>query len=620
MYSDRYEFENENNSQEINLSDDNQIIFSGEIATQCENNLTQITDSDDICEVDEQEKPWARLVSLNKNIQPIDLYRDNKGSDENGKFNNHLLGRGFKCHIKYEKSIRISNIHCSIYCRQNKSNNNSKENFDAFIEDLSANGTYLNTYRLTKNSPRLLHNGDEIFLINPDNSRRSDYSEEILTNSFLIQIFLSNNGAQTIPKPLLNSKISISLNLKNADGINQDSSVVKLLNQNRKLNDYYELKDMIGFGTSGHVYECINKMSGSKFAVKVIDTRKMSLSSGISSYDLLKEAEMLRSLRHPSIIQLEDIFSESYDLCLVMELSQGGDLFDRISKKGCYNENEGRIVMKQILEAIAYLHENKVAHRDLKPENILLNRLVYLILLCILKYNLFKKIYYLSIYSLYSDVDIKLSDFGLAKREGETSSLKTFCGTPGYFAPEVLQRQNTIKGKGSYSLEADCWSLGIIMYVLLSGTFPFKEETLVEQIRTCQYNLDNTQWNSISFEAKDLIKKFLVIDAKERITAKKALKHSWITNETCIEKTEDITILDSPLSTEKNKRKRSVNGKNENQNDIQINENKSLAQNKKKIIKSNPSPSSKLKQTKLILTRLPSSRILKLNSMKQIPK
>jgi hypothetical protein len=497
MNSEQFDFDHsfDNNNEE----DDNQMIFSGEIATQCENNLSEITDAD-ICEVDEQEKPWARLFSLDKTVPPIDLFRDNKGCDENDKFNNHLLGRGIKCHIKYDQSIRISNIHCSIYCRLNLSNSITEDNFEAWIEDLSANGTYINRdhTRLKKNIPRLLHNGDEIFLINPDHNNRPDYSEEVLTNSFLIQIFLPNIGAQTIPKPHLNTKTLLSLNLNYTDGINQDSSVVRLLNQNRKLNDYYELKDMIGLGTSGHVYECINKISGHKFAVKAIETRKMSQSSGVSSFELLKEAEMLRSLRHPSIIQLEDIFSESYNLYLVMELSLGGDLFDRISKKGCYGEDEGRIVMKQILEAISYLHENKVAHRDLKPENILLNRLVLLLLLYL---NVFKFFFILllSIYSLYSDVDIKLSDFGLAKREGESSSLKTFCGTPGYFAPEVLQMQNTIKGKGSYSLEADCWSIGVIMYVLLSGTFPFKEETLVEQIRTGKYYLIIFKNKLISF-------------------------------------------------------------------------------------------------------------------------
>jgi serine/threonine protein kinase len=111
-----------------------------------------------------------------------------------------------------------------------------------------------------------------------------------------------------------------------------------------------------------------------------------------------------------------------------MEMSSGGDLFDRVVKKKHYPEHEAKKVMTQILQAMAYLHEKNIAHRDIKPENILL-------------------------VSKHSDVDIKLTDFGLAKKVDESGKMKTFCGTPQYFAPEVLQRRHTTKGSGTLQRE-----------------------------------------------------------------------------------------------------------------------------------------------------------------------
>ena len=140
--------------------------------------------------------------------------------------------------------------------------------------------------------------------------------------------------------------------------------------------------------------------------------------------DLKEEAELMLQLDHPNIVKIVETFQTEHALHIVMQLVRGGDLFDRIIDRGFYDEERARKVMGKILSAVQYLHSKQIIHRDLKPENILL---VY----------------------PDDDTEIKITDFGLAKRASQ-EGLKTFCGTPQYFAPEVLKRKNSVAGKGTY--------------------------------------------------------------------------------------------------------------------------------------------------------------------------
>ena len=140
---------------------------------------------------------------------------------------------------------------------------------------------------------------------------------------------------------------------------------------------------------------------------------------------------MLQSLAHPYIVKLEDVFTSDNAIYLVMEYMQGGDLFDRVVLRGRYGEVMTRRTMRRMLSAVCYLHSKQIVHRDLKPENILLM-------------------------SQSNDYGIKITDFGLAKRTNK-DGLRTFCGTPQYFAPEVLKRRNTVQGTGRYGMAADMW-------------------------------------------------------------------------------------------------------------------------------------------------------------------
>lgn len=494
--------------------------------TQHDQPATQTQLNDDFPEEEdptpEEQQSWGRLVSRSADGPHVDLL--SSPPDEEGRYNMQLCGRSNQCTLQFNQSPRISNKHCIIYCKQNIADPNNPR-LEAWIEDLSANGTFINgENRLTKNVPRLLHHRDEIFLINPELQKLAKAGakiiEDIARNSFVVML----NLPSPVDEFVLASR-DYDMQLSQNDGtmpssqgafsgitrIERSSTVNRLLNQKRSIYDFYEIKALLGEGTSGHVYHGINKETGKDWAIKIIPTKNLNLQANVlnnqgkANNELTKEAEMLRSLRHPHIIHLEDIFADNKRLFLVMEMSSGGDLFDRIVKKKYYTEPEAKVVMTQILQAMAYLHERNIAHRDIKPENILL-------------------------VNKHSDVDIKLTDFGLAKKVDESGKMKTFCGTPQYFAPEVLQRRNTMKGAGTYSLAADMWSLGVILFVLLEGNYPFQENTLSQQINAAQYSFAAPIWKRISDEAKNLIRSLLVIDPNARLTAQQALQCEWLTS------------------------------------------------------------------------------------------
>uniref|UniRef100_A0A8C5RRL6 Calcium/calmodulin dependent protein kinase IG n=1 Tax=Laticauda laticaudata TaxID=8630 RepID=A0A8C5RRL6_LATLA len=209
-------------------------------------------------------------------------------------------------------------------------------------------------------------------------------------------------------------------------------------------------------------------------------------------------------IKHDNIVTLEDIYESTTHYYLVMQLVSGGELFDRILERGVYTEKDASIVIQQVLEAVHYLHENGIVHRDLKPENLL-----YL--------------------TPEEDSKIMITDFGLSKME-QNGIMSTACGTPGYVAPEVLQQK-------PYSKAVDCWSIGVITYILLCGYPPFYEETeskLFEKIREGYFEFDSPFWDDISESAKDFISHLLKKDPNKRFTCDKALRHPWIDGNTAL--------------------------------------------------------------------------------------
>jgi calcium/calmodulin-dependent protein kinase I len=262
-----------------------------------------------------------------------------------------------------------------------------------------------------------------------------------------------------------------------------------------KITENYDIKEEVGKGAFSVVKLAVNKKTGEKVAVKIINKTKAS--SEADAKRLQTEVEILKKVKHPNIISLKDLYDTPEELYLVMELVTGGELFDKIVQKGQYSEKDASAMVKKILGAVDYLHQNNIAHRDLKPENLLLRG--------------------------NDDTDVMLSDFGLSKITGQ-SMMETACGTPYYVAPEVLSASG-------YDKEVDLWSVGVITYLLLCGFPPFYGESLpevFEQIMKAEFDFPDPYWTEISGDAKDFIQKLLIADSKKRLTAATALQNPWI--------------------------------------------------------------------------------------------
>ncbi|XP_011192174.1 calcium/calmodulin-dependent protein kinase type 1 isoform X3 [Zeugodacus cucurbitae] len=269
----------------------------------------------------------------------------------------------------------------------------------------------------------------------------------------------------------------------------------KELNKQTSIEEKYNLHGLLGTGAFSEVRLAESKENPDEhFAVKIID--KKALKGKEESLE--NEIRVLRRLAHPNIVQLLETFEDKWKVYLVMELVTGGELFDRIVEKGSYTEKDASDLIRQILEAVDYMHEQGVVHRDLKPENLLY-------------------------YSPNNDSKIMISDFGLSKME-DSGIMATACGTPGYVAPEVLAQK-------PYGKAVDVWSIGVISYILLCGYPPFYDENdanLFAQILKGEFEFDSPYWDEISESAKNFIQNLMCVNVDKRYTCKQALAHPWI--------------------------------------------------------------------------------------------
>ena len=213
-----------------------------------------------------------------------------------------------------------------------------------------------------------------------------------------------------------------------------------------------------------------------------------------------RQVDILKKVDHPYIVKCYDAFDTKECMFLVMEIMKGGELFDRIVDKGHFTEQDAVGVTAKLLSAIKYLHDIGIAHRDLKPENLLMTDET-------------------------ENAEVKITDFGLSKVFDDHSTvMQTPCGTPGYIAPEVLQM-------AGYDKQCDLWSMGVIVYILLCGFPPFyadNDAQLFEKIKRGEYEFLRPYWDPISAEAKNFIRKMLVVDPKKRYDCDAALEDPWL--------------------------------------------------------------------------------------------
>jgi len=259
------------------------------------------------------------------------------------------------------------------------------------------------------------------------------------------------------------------------------------------ITSVYTFERRLGAGKFGVVNQvCLNKDRNQKYAVKSI-----KIESIMSELKLIEnELDIIRQVDHPNIIKHYESYNDGEYLHIVTELCTGGELFERIARKGKFTESESAKIMEKILTAISFLHNLEICHRDIKPENFMFN-------------------------SSDPDAEIKIIDFGLSTKFISEKSMKDIVGTPFYVAPEVLE--------GVYTNACDIWSLGVVLYTMLNGRPPFNgtSSEVLSKVAKAAVFFPEKNWRGVTTEARDIISKMLERNPEKRLTAKQCLEHPW---------------------------------------------------------------------------------------------
>ncbi|EDW61130.2 uncharacterized protein Dvir_GJ20472, isoform K [Drosophila virilis] len=252
----------------------------------------------------------------------------------------------------------------------------------------------------------------------------------------------------------------------------------------------YKLIKTIGKGNFAKVKLAKHLPTGKEVAIKIID--KTQLNPG-SLQKLFREVRIMKMLDHPNIVKLFQVIETEKTLYLIMEYASGGEVFDYLVLHGRMKEKEARVKFRQIVSAVQYCHQKRIIHRDLKAENLLLD----------------------------SELNIKIADFGFSNEFTPGSKLDTFCGSPPYAAPELFQ------GKKYDGPEVDVWSLGVILYTLVSGSLPFDGSTLRElreRVLRGKYRIPFY----MSTDCENLLRKFLVLNPAKRASLETIMGDKWM--------------------------------------------------------------------------------------------
>lgn len=408
-------------------------------------------------DTDENVTPFATLHSLDvSNYKNITVpFKEQVKVGRSTSRDNDIILRNVDC----------SSVHCILEIGKSFNNLNL-----ITVKDLSSNGTFINDALIGRNNGMLLRDGDRI--------------------SFASKLhYIARYNEKYKP-------------------------------DRASFFDKYVLTEKtLGTGHYAEVKEAYNRETGAICAVKIFNPTNREDQAN----QLNRELEILTNLNHPNIVGFYDIFIENVSMTsittfLVLEKVNGGELFNRIVKKGKLRIDETKEISRQLLDGLNYLHSMDIVHRDLKPENILLS-------ITPTKLNqMHQQPWDEGEYS----VQVKIADFGLAKFIGKFQFTTTLCGTPAYVAPEILANSQYRK----YNKSVDMWSVGVLLYVCLCGFPPFSEElgppSMRQQILEAKFAFYSPYWDDIDDLALDLISRLLVSQPDRRLTVNEAINHPWL--------------------------------------------------------------------------------------------
>ncbi|XP_026853474.1 MAP/microtubule affinity-regulating kinase 4 isoform X3 [Electrophorus electricus] len=267
------------------------------------------------------------------------------------------------------------------------------------------------------------------------------------------------------------------------------SSIASCSDEHPHIGNYRLLKT-IGKGNFAKVKLARHILTGREVAIKIIDKTQLNPTS---LQKLFREVRLMKGLNHPNIVQLFEVIETEKTLYLIMEYASGGEVFDYLVAHGRMKEKEARAKFRQIVSAVHYCHQKSIVHRDLKAENLLLD----------------------------ADSNIKIADFGFSNEFTVGSKLDTFCGSPPYAAPELFQ------GKKYDGPEVDVWSLGVILYTLVSGSLPFDGQNLKElreRVLRGKYRVPFY----MSTDCEGILRRFLVLNPSKRCSLEQIMKDKWM--------------------------------------------------------------------------------------------
>ncbi|KAE8149199.1 kinase-like domain-containing protein [Aspergillus avenaceus] len=457
----------------------------------------------------------------------------------------HDLGQGFcfgrnksRCDLLLSgdnNSKRISNIHFRVYLT---------DDGIIMLEDLSTNGTIVDNYRLRKSqkdNSRMLTNGSVIQVMNGDQT-----SEEV---RFVIRIPNREGFSMQYTENLLRYFESMQKHRTGHAHLKPRHASVQPVLQFSGPNTYgmhwtggptYNVTGQVGKGAFATVYKLATKQHGAVYAAKELDKRRF-MKNGVLDQKVDNEMKIMKDLKHPNIVQYIDHHEHDRWIYIIMEYVPGGELSTYLQTHGKIPEDMVRIIARQVLHALHYLHKRKITHRDIKPDNILISSL--------------------------DPLRVKLSDFGLSKVVQEETFLKTFCGTLLYCAPEVYPEYDSYRRgelrkrrrlgdpppkTSPYGQSVDMWSLGAVLYHILAGVPPYmgrgddRGAQMLRTIMTSDADFKILRDEGVTEAGIDLVARLLNRDPQSRPTERECFQHPWIASVEDVDEYEDDVHVNIP--------------------------------------------------------------------------